>query len=83
MEKITISKRHLDCIKKQLENREFSSNFPNDWEERLKRSIQLREEFSDIIPIGNDIIQNCKEYIDAMDNENYEICHKFLIVEYV
>ena len=44
MEKITISKRHLDCIKKQL--------------------------------IGNDIIQNCKEYIDAMDNENYEIYQK-------
>ena len=81
MEKITISKRHLDCIKKQLENEEFYSNFPNDWEERLKRSIQLREEFSDIIPIGNDIIQNCKEYIDAMDNENYEICQKFLIVD--
>jgi hypothetical protein len=81
MEKITIRKRYLDCIKKKLENEEFYSNFPNDWEERLKRSIQLREEFSDIIPIGNDIIQNCKEYIYAMNNENYEICQKFLIVD--
>ena len=81
MGKITISKRHLDCIKKQLQNQEFGSNFPKDWEERLKRSIQLREEFSDIIPIENDIIQNCKEYLNALKDENYEICHKFLIVD--
>ena len=79
MEKIIIKKRHLDCMKKQRENLEFFSAFPNDLDGRLKRSIELRTEFSDIIPISGDTIEKCKEYLNALDNENYEICNKFYI----
>ena len=58
MEKIIISKRHLDCVRKQRENNQLSSCFLNDFDARLKRSIELREEFSDIIPFSSDDKKN-------------------------
>ena len=79
MEKIIISKRHLDCVRKQRENIRLSSCFPNDLDGRLKRSIELREEFSDIIPFAGEIKKNCEDYLDALEKENYEICNRFFI----
>ena len=49
---------------------------------RLKRSIELREEFSDIIPFipfSSDAKKNCEDYLDALEKENYEICDRFFI----
>ena len=79
MEKIIISKRHLDCVRKQRENNQLSSCFPNDFDARLKRSIELREEFSDIIPFSCNDKKNCEDYLDALEKENYEICDRFFI----
>ncbi len=79
MEKIIISKRHLDCVRKQRENIQLSSCFPNDFDDKLKRSIELREEFSDIIPFSSDDKKNCEDYLDALEKENYEICNRFFI----
>ena len=67
MEKIIISKRHLDCVRKQRENNQLSSCFLNDFDARLKRSIELREEFSDIIPFSSDDKKNCEDYLDALE----------------
>ena len=79
MKKIIISKRHLDCVRKQRENNQLSSCFLNDFDARLKRSIELREEFSDIIPFSSDDKKNCEDYLDALEKENYEICDRFFI----
>ena len=79
MEKIIISKRHLDCVRKQRENIQLSSCFPNDFDDRLKRIIELREEFSDIIPFSSDDKKNCEDYLDALEKENYETCDRFFI----
>ena len=79
MEKIIISKRHLDCVRKQRENNQLSSCFLNDFDARLKRSIELREEFSDIISFSSDDKKNCEDYLDALEKENYEICDGFFI----
>ena len=79
MEKIIISKRHLDCVRKQRENIQLSSCFPNDFDAKLKRSIELRVEFSDIIPFSSDAKKNCEDYLDALEKENYEICDRFFI----
>lgn len=80
MEKIIISKRHLDCLRKQRENIQLSSCFPNDLDGRIQRSIKLREEFFDLIPFSGDIKKYCEDYLDALEIENYEICDKFLII---
>lgn len=80
MEKIIIRKRHLDCIRKQRENVQLTSCFPDDFDAKIKRSIELRDEFSDIIPFSSDIKKNCEDYLDALEEENYEICDRFLIV---
>ena len=79
MKKITISKRHLDCVRKQRENIQLSSCFSNDFDAKLKRSIELREEFSDIIPFSSDDKKNCEDYLDALETEDYETCAKFII----
>ena len=79
MKKIIISKRHLDCVRKQRENIQLSSCFPNDFDAKLKRSIELREEFSDIIPFSSDDKKNCEDYLDALETEDYETCAKFII----
>lgn len=79
MEKIIISKRHLDCVKKQRENARLSSCFLDDFDAKLKRSIELREEFSDIIPFSCDNKKNCDDFLDALEMENYEFCDKFFI----
>ena len=79
MKKITIKKRYLDCIIKQRENQKLSSSLPNDLDGKLKRVIDLRQEFSDIIPLSNDIKKNCEDYLDALEAENYETCDKFII----
>ena len=79
MQKIIIKKRYLDCVKKQRQNKQLSSCFPRDFDARLKRIIELREEFADIIQFSSDIIKNCEDYLDALENENYEICNKFYI----
>jgi len=79
MEKIIISKRHLDCVRKQRENTRLSSCFSNDFEGKLKRSIELRQEFSDIIPFSPDNKKNCDDFLDALEMENYEFCGRFTI----
>lgn len=79
MEKIIIKKRYLDCIIKQRENIQISSSLPNDLDGKLKRAIDLREEFSDIIPFTGDIKKNCENYLDALESEDYETCDKFII----
>ncbi len=79
MKKIVIKKRYLDCITKQHENIQLSSSLPNDWNGKLKRAIDLRQEFSDIIPLDNDIKKNCEDYLVALETEDYETCAKFII----
>ena len=79
MEKIIISKRHLDCVRKQRENIQISSSLPNDLDGKLKRAIDLRQEFFDIIPLDSDIKKNCEDYLVALETEDYETCAKFII----
>ena len=80
MKKIIIRKRHLDCVIKQRENQKLSSLLPKDLDGKLRRSIELREEFSDIIPFAPDDRKNCEDYLDALELENYEICDNFFLV---
>ena len=79
MKKIAIKKRYLDCIIKSRENQKLSSSLPNDLDGKLKRAIDLREEFSDIIPFTGNIKKNCEDYLNAIESEDYETCDKFII----
>ena len=79
MKKITIKKRYLDCIIKQSENQKLSSSLPNDLDGKLKRAIDLRQEFFDIIPLDSEIKKNCEAYLLALETEDYETCAKFII----
>jgi hypothetical protein len=79
MKKIIISKRNLDCVRKQRENIQLDYCFPDDLDSRLKRAIDLREEFLDIIPFSAHAKKNCENYLDALEAEDYKTCNRFFI----
>ena len=39
-----------------------------------------REEYKDVLPISDETKQKCLIYIEALENEKYEVCSKFIIL---
>jgi len=74
-----IKKRVLECIIEWQKNIEWGKTFPNDFDERISKSIKLREKYNDIIPITEEMIQDALDYIDALSIEDYETCNNFII----
>ena len=74
-----IKKRVLECIIESQKNIEWGKTFPNDFDERISKSIKLREKYNDIIPITEEMIQDALDYIDALSIEDYETCNNFII----
>ena len=80
MKKIIIKKSILDCIIDNRKNIELSSISPDDWDDRLNRMKCLREKYKDIIPVDITIMEQCENYLNAIENENYEICSKYIFI---
>jgi len=81
MEKIIIKKRILECVITHENNRKLSSHLKGDLDSRVNRIVKLREDFKDVIPISVQIQDDCLIYIKALEDENYEVCNNFLIVD--
>lgn len=79
MNKIIIKKRELDCIIKWRENQERFSGFIYEIDDRLNSVLNWREEYKDVLPISDETKQKCLIYLDSMENEEYEVCSKFII----
>jgi len=74
-----IKKRVLECIMEQQNNIEWGKTFPNDFDERISKSIKLREKYNDIIPITKKEQQDALDYLNALSVEDYETCNNFII----
>lgn len=78
-EKIFIKRRILQCLISH--NKILNSNYSkNDIGFRLERICEFRNEFIDVIPISNEDKENCLTFINALENENYEICNNYKII---
>lgn len=80
MEKITLNKRVLECVIAHKNHTELSSKLKNDIDDKLKRALDIRFEYKDVLPISKETQQNCLVYIEALENENYEVCNNFEII---
>lgn len=77
--KIKINRRILECVLSH--NKILNSNYlKNDIGFRLERICKFRNEFIDVIPISNEDKENCLLFINALENENYEICNNYEII---
>ena len=79
MEKQIIKRRILECEicrQKMVLTYKFY-----DLDYRIARIYELRNKFSDVIPISKKDKENCIIYINALENEDFEICSKFLIID--
>ena len=80
MKKIIIKKSILDCIIDNRKNIELSSISPDYWDDRLNRMKYLREKYKDIIPVDIIIKEQCENYLDLIESENYEMCNKYIFI---
>lgn len=80
MEKIILNKRVLDCVIQNKNHMELSSKFKNDIDGKLKRALDIRYKYQDVLPISKETQQNCLIYIEALENENYEVCENYEII---
>jgi hypothetical protein len=78
MKKI-IKKRVLECVIEQQKIIAYGKVFPYDFNGRLSKILELREKYVDIIPITNEMKQDVLDYINALNDENYETCINFFI----
>jgi hypothetical protein len=79
MKKI-IKKRVIECVLEQQKIAEYVRSFPHDFDSRLSKVLKLRENYNDIIPITKEMEKDALDYIEALENENYEVCNNFLII---
>jgi len=78
-DKIIINRRILECVLSH--NKILNSNIlKNDIDFRLERLCKFRNEFIDVIPISIEDKDNCLIFINALENENYEICNNYKII---
>jgi len=40
----------------------------------------LREKYKDIIPVDIIIMEQCENYLDLIESENYEMCNKYIFI---
>lgn len=81
MEKIILQRRVLDCIIEHKNHTELSLKLPNDLDAKLKRALDIRSKYEDILPISKETQQNCLVYIEALEKEDYMFCDNFDIVD--
>jgi len=68
-----------EMLMEQQNNIEWGKTFPNDFDERISKSIKLREKYNDIIPITKKEQQDALDYLNALSVEDYETCNNFII----
>lgn len=81
MEKIILQRRVLECVIEHKNHTELSLKLPNDLDAKLKRALDIRFEYQDILPISKETQQNCLIYIESLEKEDYTACNNFEIVD--